>query len=246
MSDSLAGKRVVVTRPAEQAESFAQQLCARGAEVIAFPTIRIEKMPDPGPMKAALSNLADYDWVIFTSVNGVERTWELLTCAWPRGTKVAAIGPATAAALEGRGVPVDYVPDVYVAERIVDGIVEVSGKCILLPRAARARPALAERLRERGAQVTEVAAYQTLVNRPSKSAYAALNKGADAITFTSASTVEGFTQVAQIPDPPTVIACIGPITAQAASKLGLEVDIMADKYTTAGLLEALEGHFAHS
>jgi len=243
----LAGRRIGVTRPARQAQTFADALRAAGASPVRVPVIRIGPSPEPEALAAAVARLADYDWVIFTSVNGVEAV-DALVSTWSRGRgpRVAAIGPATAAAVEARGGEVAYVPAEHVAERVVDGLDHLRGARVLLPRASRARPALSERLTALGAHVHEVAAYSTVGVRPDAAVLDELRRGLDAITFTSSSTVEHFLE--GVPDAGslldrTVVACIGPITAETARAAGVRVDVQATVYTTGGLVDALAGHF---
>jgi uroporphyrinogen-III synthase len=196
--------------------------------------------------------LADYNWLIFTSVNGVEYFWarliELSPSVFPGGWagaifqgKVAAIGPRTAEMLRSHGLAVHLVPGEYRAEAILDEIGDVTGQRILLPRADIARPALARGLRTRGAQVDDVTAYRTVQGHPPPAAFEALRIGVDVLTFTSSSTVRHFVALTgglDYGDP--LIACIGPVTADTAHELGLRVDIVAEEYTIDGLLEALE------
>jgi uroporphyrinogen-III synthase len=153
---------------------------------------------------------------------------------------VAAIGPATAAALQQRGVRVDLTPGEYRAEAILDAIGDVAGQRILLPRADIARPDLALGLAARGAAVDEVVAYRTILAIPSQAVFESLRAGVDVITFTSSSTVRNFVALTAgmgYGDP--LIACIGPVTAAAARDLGLRVDVTAEEYTIEGLVEAL-------
>ena len=220
-----------------------QMLEARGAKVLEFPTIRIEPASDLRPLLQALNELDNFDRVIFTSVNGVMHTWQNLESPWPDSVRVAAIGPATAAALRSRNVEPDFVPSEYIAEALASGLGSVHDQRILLPRASRTRPALVDLLRERGAQVRTVTAYETHVNRPPEAAYAAFADGADAITFTSGSTVEGFAALFPSLDTPVTAACIGPITAEVASRSGFNVVVIAKTYTTEGLVTALEEYF---
>ncbi len=244
MSSSLVGKRIVVTRPADQAESFCAELEALGAEAIRLPVIRTECLNDPGLLDQALRTLNNYDWVVFTSVNGVRHALERLEGPFPETVKVAAIGPATEKALEDRGVRCAFVPEEYVAEHIASGLTAVRGAHILLLRAVTARKALGEQLRCRGAYVEEVPAYRTVAVRPSLNR---LRAAVDAITFTSSSTAQEFhalvgTHTRHLDT--AIIACIGPITASAARELGYTVDVVARPYTTGGLLRALEQYFA--
>lgn len=220
-----------------------RMLEVRGATIVEFPTIRIEPAPNPKPLQQALNELATFDRVLFTSVNGVTHTWQHLQHPWPDSVRVAAIGPATAAALKSRGVTPDFVPSEYVAEALASGLGSVQDQSILLLRASKARPTLVELLRAGGAKVTLVTAYETHVNHPPDAAYAALADGADAVTFTSGSTVEGFVAVSPDPKIPVTAACIGPITAQVAADAGFKVAIVAKTYTTEGLVAALEEYF---
>ncbi len=256
-TSALSGKRIVVTRARAQAAALADKLSARGAVPILLPAIEIAPPPDYARLDEALRHLAGYHWLIFTSVNGVEAFWQRLAAAGRgqadlRGRRVAAIGPATAEALAQRGVYVERVPDEYVAEAVVEALGEVDGQWILLPRAEIARPVLAEELRRRGARVDEIAVYRTLAGEPDPAALADLQRGVDAVTFASASTVRNFLKLLDGQPQAAVlkaslaraaIACIGPITAQAARVLGLTVAVQAEVYTMDGLVEALEAHF---
>ena len=251
MSKPLAGKRIVVTRPRGQAASLCRKLAAGGATPVLFPTIRIAAMGNPGPLDAAIARLEGYDWIIFTSVNGVRSFWARLEAAGrrsiPVGICIAAIGPATARGLGERGCHPDFVPEEFVAERIAEGLENLSGQSVLLPRADIARKDLAEILRARGARVDDVAAYYTLPETPDADALAALEAGVDVLTFTSPSTVRNFAtmlgdRAASVAEN-ALIACIGPITAQTVQDLGFEVGITARNYTTEGLVAALENHF---
>ena len=239
----LAGKRIVVTRPTKQATSICGMLRERGAEVIEFPTVRIEPASDPQPLLNALRKLNSYDRVFFTSVNGVEHTWEHVQPPWPASTKVAAIGPATASALRTRHVEPDVVPSEYVAEALACSLGSVQDQTILLPRASKTRPALFNLLTQAGAKVTSVTAYETHVNRPTDDAYASLKPHVDVVTFTSGSTVEGFIQMTSHLNLMFTTACIGPITADVAIGAGLQAPIIADTYTSEGLVTAIEHYF---
>ena len=251
----LAGKRVVVTRALEQAHDLTDRLQALGADVIECPAISIAPLEDFAELDRAIERLPGYDWVVFTSANGVQaflarleqigRSVEAL-----RGRKLAAIGPATAAALQRAGFKLDFMPDTYVAEAIVEQIGDVRGLRILLPRADIARKALAEGLSAGGAQVDEVAAYRTVPGAGSAEMARSLQASTvDAITFTSSSTVrytlEGL-QSAGLDAESAVellncarIVCIGPITAETARYHGLQVASVAQEYTIQGLMDAL-------
>ncbi len=248
----LMGKRVLVTRPRTQAAELCDKLAAQGAMPIVFPTIEIAPLTDYTALDRAIRQLAQYQWIIFTSVNGVKAFWDRLDCGGfgnlrglPPTTRVAAIGPATASALQAHDVTVTLIPDEYIAEAIIESIGAVRGQRILLPRADIAREALAVELRKRGAIVDEIAAYRTLPAQPDPNGRLELQRGVDAIAFTSSSTVRNFVAlVGQDSIPPqSIIACIGPITANTARELGLRVDIQATDYTMDGLVTALVAYF---
>lgn len=232
----LHGRRIVITRPEEDAERLAGRLEALGAVPVLAPAIDIE-FTDPPELEAAVAAVAQYDWVVFTSRNGVEAVFRKVDQL--RGPKVAAIGPATAAQLRSRGVEPDLVPEEFVAEAVVEALGEVRGQRILLPRADIAREALPDGLRAKGAQVDVVVAYRTASRPPVDLDLAEV----DAITFTSSSTVRGFLEGASVP-PAVKVICIGPITARTARELGLTVHAVADHYTEDGLVEALLAAFA--
>ena len=239
-SQALQGRRIVITRPRERARRLAERLRSLGAEPIVFPTVRIEPA-DPGPLDAAVRSLERYDWIVFTSANGVEAFWTRLVAAEKDARdlarrKVAAIGPVTAQALRQRGVEPVLVPDEYVAEAILGSLGDVRGLRFLLPRADIAREALAAGLRERGAAVTEVVAYRTV---GAGAAPPDLSR-ADAVTFTSSSTVRHFVASGAVAGQAKVV-CIGPVTADTARALGLTVHAVATAYTEDGLIQALEG-----
>ena len=237
---ALEGRRIVITRPAEKGRRLADRLRSLGAVPIEFPTVRIEPA-EPGPLDAALRALDTFDWIVFTSANGVEAALDRLGAAGKDARelgrrKVAAIGPVTAAALRERGVEPALVPGEYVAEAILAALGDVKGKRFLLPRADIAREALAAGLRERGAAVTEVTAYRTVgAGGPPPDL-----SGADAVTFTSSSTVRHFLASGAAVGGAKVV-CIGPVTARTARELGLTVAAVAGEYTEDGLIQALEG-----
>lgn len=251
----LRDRHILVTRAREQAGGLLAQLRALGAAPVECPAIAIAPPQDGGPLDAAVARRADYDWIVFTSVNGVAAFVERVRRAGDElsiasGQRIAAIGPATAAALAGAGLPPAFVPTAYVAEALVEQIGPVAGRRILLPRAAIARAVLAEGLRARGALVDEVAAYRIVPAPLPAAATALLRAGAvDAVTFTSSSTVRYLlTALAKAGiDLPGLraraarpaVVCIGPITARTAQDAGLPVDAVADEYTIAGLLAAL-------
>ncbi len=253
----LAGKHIAITRPREQAAALAQRLEALGARVSLLPAISIAPLADPAPLDAAIARLGGYDWLVFTSVNGVRAVAERLAAtgrAWAeRGlARVAAIGPATAQALERAGVAVDLTPDEYVAEGILDGLGLVTGQRILLARADIARRSLADGLRLRGAEVDEVTAYRTVTQpvAPDLIQRVLRDDPVDAITFTSSSTVRGLLQgLAALGRDPhealrgVALAAIGPITAATLREHGLTPAFVAEEYTIPGLTVALVAYF---
>jgi uroporphyrinogen III methyltransferase/synthase len=254
----LEGKRIAITRPPEQAAALAERLEALGARTVPLATIAIAPIEDPSALDAAIANLASYDWLVFTSVNGVAAFAERLAACerdWAaRGlARVAAIGPATARALEERGVGVDLTPDEYVAEGILEGLGNVAGQRLLLARADIARRALADGLRLRGAEVDEIAAYRTVIQPADPEMIRHALSGderVDAITFTSSSTARGLIAGLEALrlDPRealrgVALAAIGPITAATLREAGLEPALVAEEYTIPGLTEALVAYF---
>ena len=251
----LDGLRIVVTRPVAQSEGLAQALRAEGAAVVLLPAVEIRVSPDLTTLEQALRRLEGYDWVIFTSANAVEITAERMQrigvpLAQLAGRRVAAIGPATAAALTTRGVQPDFVPTEFIGESLARGLGPLQGKRILLPRAEGARQALPAGLVEQGASVDEIGIYRAATPPAPPAGLRQLAQGVEAVTFTSPSTVRGFIQLARqagldpqkLPGTPC-LACIGPITAAAARREGLRADIVASRYTADGLVEALISHF---
>lgn len=249
-SKILAGKRILITRPREQAADLEQRLRELGAIPIAFPTIRIVAPTDQyAALDAALRQLATFDWAIFTSVNGVRHVWQRLQAldidAQAFATvRLAAIGPATAQALVDQGLQVAVMPERYVAEGLLDAIPNPAGQRFLLPRADLARDTLRIGLQAAGADVVEVPAYHTTLEAPAPEALAALDAGVDILTFTSSSTVRNFVdqlgpERVRALSAQALVVAIGPITADTADELGLGVDAVAVEYTIAGLVEAL-------
>ena len=250
----LFGQRVLVTRTRQQASALSARLRALGADAIELPTIHVAPPEDWTPLDSAIAELSSCDWIVFTSANGVGHFWARLVSAnldarALYGTRLAAIGPATAAELETHGLRADYVPGEYVAEAVAAGLGEVRGLRVLLPRADIARPALANLLRESGAEVVEVAAYRTLRPETDADDLRDLLSEITVVTFTSSSTVRNLAAMArdaglELPGAlgEAAVACIGPITAATARELGLDIDVEADEYTIDGLVEALVNH----
>jgi uroporphyrinogen III methyltransferase/synthase len=250
----LFGRRVTVTRARAQAGELTAELERLGAEVYEFPTIEIVPPEDFRPLDDAIRELDSVDWLVYTSVNGVDafvhrlRHHGLDLRAVPRDAKVAAIGPATAERLEEVGLRVDVVPDEYRAEALIEALGKdsVSGKRVLIPRARVAREILPERLREAGAEVVVPPAYESVPSSGGKEELSLrLQSGEiDCVTFTASSTVENFVGAVGAGEAARLLAgtrvvCIGPITADTARKRGLRVEAEADEYTIPGLVEAV-------
>ena len=256
----LFGRKIVVTRSREQGEELIEMLEARGAEAIPAPMIRIAPPQDAGPLEDACANAGAYDWVVFTSANAVESFMSTLLQRGDvrdlKGVRICAVGPATAARVERYGMRVNAVPAEHHAEGVLEMLTAagpLSGKRFLLPRSDIARDLIGEELRRAGADVSEVAAYRTttVVREPNgdHDIYRMLlERQIDAVTFTSASTVRNFVQIYgedQAVDllGTTVVACIGPVTAEAAQQLGVQTTVMPEKYTVPDLVDALVNYF---
>ena len=251
----LDGLRVLVTRPEGQAGRLSDALRAEGAEPIEVPAIRIIAPSTWTDVDRVIAD-GQYDWVIFTSVNGVHSFVERLDAhasgpGWFHGKKLAAIGPETARHLRAAGAEPDLVPDEYVAEALVACVAAegpLAGRRILLPRADIARDALTIGLSREGALVDSVVAYQTVPADPPPNLVPRLRQGEiQAATFTSSSTVRsllamlgGEAEALRA----TTVACIGPITAATAREKGLTPQVVAKVYTIPGLVSALCEHFA--
>ena len=254
----LLGKRIVVTRARSQASDLVRTLSDLGAHCLEFPTIEVLPPEDWQPLDAAIGRLAEYSWLIFTSVNGVKQFFDRLFALGEdvralHRLQTAAIGPATAAELLARGLKSDIVPENYRAESVVAAFqaVDIKGEKVLLPRAEEARPVLPAELRKMGAVVDEITVYHTVpVTDRSEELIEALRNGeVDMVTFTSSSTVSNFK--ALLPETefedlmrPVTVASIGPITSDTARELGFSVHISADTYTIPGLVEAIVRHYA--
>jgi hydroxymethylbilane synthase len=240
----LTGKRVVVTRPVEQAEGVIAALVEAGAVPIHVPAIRFEPIGEAPQIAQAMAEIESFDWIVFTSANGV-RFFRQVCGDWPRA-RVAAVGPATAAALREAGIDVDFVPDEFTGETLARTLGNVSGRRVLLPRAELANTDVVRLLRDRGALVEELPIYRTLSAGSAELLSATLAKGVDCILFASASAVRNVVDAparsaGDLKSIPAV--CIGPVTAETARSLGLNVVAIADSHTTAGLIDALTGYF---
>jgi len=241
----LFGRRVVVTRTRQQASALSRALRDLGAEPMEVPVIEVVDPVDGGAaLRRAMERLDQYDWVVITSPNGAARVRAALADVGRdarafAGARIAAIGPATAAALAAAGLRADLVPEQFVAESLLDAMASGGGPGrALLARAEVARDVLPEGLRERGWTVDVVDAYRTVPATVTDEQREAIT-GADVITFTSSSTVDRFVEAAGIDAVPPVVACIGPVTAATARRHGLTVEVEADVHTVPGLVDAL-------
>ena len=248
----LFGQRIVVTRSRAQASALVEPLMQLGAEVLEFPTIRIEPPTEPAPLREAVGRLSEYHWVIFTSVNGVESFFQTLydtdkdarqfSCV-----KVCAIGSATADRLRMFGLIADLIPPRFVAESIIEALAateDLKGKRILLPRADIARADLPQTLKEMGAIVDEIIAYHTVIDdSPKEGVIEAIEQDSvDWVTFTSSSTVRNFLSqidLKLLAGKKLRLASIGPVTTATIKKAGPKVDVEAEEYTIGGLVKAI-------
>lgn len=255
----LAGVCVLVGRARHQAGALSGELRKLGATVLEIPFIEIRKPRSFEPLDSALLNLSGYDWLILTSVNGVEAMWarlaELrLTEANLKHLRIAAIGPATKKSIELRGGKVDVVPKEYVAESVVHSLRRrVKGKRVLLVRAKVARDVIPRELRKAGAQVDVVEAYETIVPQASRSrlrrALRNPRQRPHVVTFTSSSTVRNFVTLLGSRKPSLEgiqLASIGPVTSSTLRELRLRADIAAKEFTIPGLVEAIIRDIAKS
>ena len=245
--------RILVGRARHQASVLTSGLRKLGANVIEIPFIEIRRPRSYMPLDSALKNLPSYDWLILTSVNGVEAVWDRLrklglSKRYLNHLKIAAIGPATKRALEKRGLRVHLVPEEYIAESVVKSMRKhVAGKNILLARAKVARDVIPHELRKLGAKVDVVEAYETVIPESSRirlrAAMQNQQRSPDVITFTSSSTVRNFVQLlgknVWRGRPRPRFASIGPVTSSTLREFGLPVDIEAKQYTIPGMIQAI-------
>ncbi|HEX7365239.1 MAG TPA: uroporphyrinogen-III C-methyltransferase [Dehalococcoidia bacterium] len=251
----LFGKRVLVTRAEPQAGELSRLLLARGAVPVEMPVIKISPPESWQELDKAINDLRRFDWILFTSVNAVDMFWQKLQAKKLDarqfgGVKTGVIGPATAAALEARGLCTDYIPKTYTSRGLIAGLKKIglAGKRVLLPRADIATDELYNGLIKLGAKVHQVTAYRTsTVTRPIAQSMQMLIRGEiNVITFTSASTVNGLLKILSRKFElikKAKLACIGPDTAAALAGQGLKADIVASEHTMMGLVEALEAYF---
>jgi uroporphyrinogen III methyltransferase/synthase len=256
----LFGRRIVVTRSREQAGELVEMLEERGAEAILAPTIRIAPPEDMTALDRACEEAGAFNWIVFTSTNAVDAFMQRLLADGDvrdlKGVRLCAIGPSTAQELARYGLRVDLTPDEARSEAVIEalkGTGTLQGARFLLPRADIAREVLADQLRDAGAEVSEVIAYRTVLAGAERDAdhdvyRMLLERKIDAVTFTSASTVRNFAtifgeeQAADLLNT-TVVATIGPVTAEAAQQLGINTTVMPQRYTIPDLVDALVEHF---
>ena len=278
----LRGIRILVGRARHQVSKLSSGLRELGAQVIEIPFIEIRRPRSYKPLDSALRKIQNYDWLILTSVNGVDALWGRvgrlgLSLRDMRHLRIAAIGPATKQAIEGRGLKVTIVPKEYVAESVVKSLrARVKGKCVLLARAKVARDVIPRELRQLGAEVDVVEAYETVVPKTSggrlRSVLENSTRRPDVITFTSSSSVRNFVSLLSVGENPhpfarnakgwgtrrgrgrprhteldvIQFASIGPVTSSTLKEFGMPVHIEAREYTIPGLIRAIEQSFALS
>ena len=263
-SRPLFGKRILVTRPEAQATELVDLLWSLGAEPIEAPMIRVEPPEDYGALDEACELAGTFDWIVFTSTNGVDAFLQRL-CTGPRdvrelkGVRLCAVGPATAERLLRYGLRVDLVPEEHRGEAVVEALrktEDLSERRILLPRADLARDVLPTELRRAGAEVVDVTAYRTVRTGGDRDGgpdifKMLLDQKIDIVTFTSASTVRNFVKVLGA-DPAadllntTVVAAIGPVTADAAARLNIQTTIMPATYTVPALVDAIVNYYSET
>jgi uroporphyrinogen III methyltransferase/synthase len=260
-SRPLFGKRILVTRPREQAAEFVNLLEALGAQPIEAPMISIAPPHDWSQLDAACTHLSDFDWIVFSSAHAVDAFIERLLVS-PldfralHGVRLCCVGPSTAEKLTRVGLKVDLVPSESRAEAVVRAIIEqgpVKGARVLLPRSDIGREVIAEELTKRGADVTEAIAYRTvavdLEREGGPDIYRMLlDRAIDVVTFTSPSAVRNFVELLgedQTADllKPTIVASIGPVTAEAATQYDIHSAVVPAHYTIAALVDAIVKHF---
>jgi uroporphyrinogen-III synthase len=232
----LEGRRVVVTRPREQAGALVAGLERLGAMVSVVPLISVEPIEDGGELRRLVER-GGYEWIVFTSANAVRAAGPAVGRA---AAKTAAVGPVTAGALREVGVEPAFVPERFAAQEIADGLEPLAGARVLLPQSEIAEPSFADGLRDRGAAVDVVDAYRTVSREPTVEERVELER-ADAILLASGSAARSLAAAAS-PAERTLVVCIGPSTAEVARVAGLRVDLVAEDATGEGMIRALAVH----
>jgi uroporphyrinogen-III synthase len=248
----LAGKTVLVTRGKEQAKTFAEKLRAVGATPIEIPLISISPSSHGEEIEQCVRQLPDYDWLVFTSANGVRFFFPFVKKETPL-PKVVVVGKKTAAALKAYGVSPAVVPDEFVAEGVIEALKPLvkPRDRVLLVKGNLARPVLRDALMDMEADVTDLIVYETSMNESGKEQllYLLRERKLDVITFTSSSTVQSFIRMMEGEDIDSLlsgcaVACIGPVTKETAEKAGLSVHICPDQYTIDDMIKEMEFYFA--
>jgi uroporphyrinogen-III synthase len=235
----LAGRRIVVTRP--EAKSLADELERLGAEVTIVPLIEIRPAEDRRALEDAIARFPDYDWIVLTSVNGVDAVKAGL--AGLAGPKVAAVGPVTADAIRSHGVEPTFVAS-RASDDIASGLGDLEGKRVAMPQADIAEPHLAAELRAQGAEVDVIVAYRTMLVEPPMWGILPL-RIADAVVLASGSACRSLAAAGGAGGG-AMLVCIGPKTAKVAREVGLKVALVADETTSDGIIRALVSHFGES
>jgi len=249
-SRPLFGRRIVVTRASVQAPALTEKLRELGADVIEMPATRVVRL-DLEPLRDAISRIADYDWIIFTSQNAVSIFWDQLLGAGRdarvlAGARIAAVGPATAGALLEHGIVVDIVPERFVAESLLEKLSlrdDVASSSILYVTAEGARDVLPDGLTGVGANVDRIEAYKSITDGADANRLArTIEKGGvDLVTFTSASSVRGFVEtIGEELSRRVPAASIGPVTSEAINDAGIELRVEATESTIDGLVNAIQ------
>ncbi len=243
---ALTGQRVLVTRPRTQAVGFIAALEAAGAIPIVMPLIVIAPPEDPGPAEAALDRLERYDWIVCTSANGARafgERWALRSRPFPSGPQIAVIGPRTAVAAREVGLPVHAQPREFRGAAVPSVMGDLCARSVLLPRSDIGSEETPASLAAAGAIVDDVVFYRTRPAVPDERAMRELRSGVDILTFMSPSAVESFVALFGEEATPlaarATVACIGPVTADAARALGFTVHIQPTTYTSEALMDAL-------
>jgi uroporphyrinogen-III synthase len=250
----LQGKRILVTRAKEQAESFSKKIEEHGGIAIEIPLIKIQTPKNTELIEKSLQKIYTYDWLVLTSVNGVHYFFDFLETYKIRFSetdrpKIAVVGKKTLQALEQKGFSADLIPDDFVAENLFEKLIERVNKSetILLARGNLGRSLLTEKLSEMGIKVDDLILYENVLNTEKQAELIHLLQSCslDIITFTSSSTVTNFVELLQGTKgwqkwlENIQIACIGPITEKTAIEAGIQPQIVAKEYTVAGLLDAI-------
>ncbi len=257
-SKPLFGTTIAVTRSHDQADTFSRKLIECGATVISFPVIEIVPPASWSELDTALNSIARYDWIVFTSVNAVTFFMKRLKHLGKdvralQNVRICAVGPSTGENLERYGVKADVIPAEFKAEGVVDAFrnESIKGKKVLFPRAKEARELIPQKLRDRGAEVTVVTAYENVkpVAEIKNINKLLADKKITAVTFTSSSSVRNFAELIGHRENPSlmenvVVACIGPVTARTAEEYGMLADIVPKEYTIPAFVDALVDFFS--